>query len=661
MKSMAALGAKGSGATRVQRIEAQLRAGISAQTSGRLDEAQLHYRAVLESAPGLSDALHLLAQTHHLQDDNAEALVLVDRAIAVAPATAMYLGTRGIVLRALGRFDDAIAAFARALELDPRYGNAQKNLASLLAAHGNREQAHLAYAALVARTPKDAEAWRGLALVLLDMGRAGEAAAAAERAVLLDSSSASTLDLWFAAAQAAQALAKMATVLARLAAMEPLNFKAGLLLVDVRLKLDRFDDAEEFARRLTERWPDRSLAFQRLGVVLQTIGRLDQAAAAFAQALALDPGDDTAEIGLGNTWQRRGDPVAALEIYERIARRRPGCKEAWYNAGVVLGELDDEAEAIIRYDRAIALDETYHAARNNRAQSLLRLGRYAQAWSDYRWRDGARPGLPATRWPLELTRWRVHVHAEQGIGDHLFYLRFASLIVARGAELTVEAERRIEPMVRRAGLHAVDGKPETAIAARMGDLPWLLGMGDADVVAPLGLIVLEDRARRVAEMLGALPRPWLGVTWRAGGLMLGRDTTKEISLEALGGLLRGVGGSVVSVQRLPRGGEHRMLEAALGRAVLDLSSWNEDLEAMLALMAALDFYVCVSNANVHLRSGAGLGSDVLVPFPMDWRWRRTEAGEVPWYPSSRAYHQRRGGDWSDAFAALGSALAERVR
>jgi len=195
----------------------------------------------------------------------------------------------------------------------------------------------------------------------------------------------------------------------------------------------------------------------------------------------------------------------------------------------------------------------------------------------------------------------------------------------------------------------------------MGDLPWLLRLGDGDLVAPLALSVLADRAARVGAALDGLPRPWLGVTWRAGGLMLGRDTTKEIALEALGGLLGSFGGSVVSVQRIPRGGEHRALEAALGRKVLDLSSWNDDLESMLAVMAALDFYVGVSNANVHLRCGAGRGSDVLVPFPMDWRWRKTADGAVPWYPRSRAYHQLRGGDWTGALAALGTSLAERCR
>lgn len=266
---------------------------------------------------------------------------------------------------------------------------------------------------------------------------------------------------------------------------------------------------------------------------------------------------------------------------------------------------------------------------------------------------------PLDRWPASLAGRRIHVHAEQGIGDHLFFLRFAPLIAARGATITVEAERRIEPMVARSGLVPVDARPEGAEATRMGDLPWLLGCGDDDVPGPLALPVLADRAARVAARLADLPRPILGVTWRAGGVQGDRNTTKSVPPEALAAVLRATRGTVVSVQRLPLSGDQSAFVAALGREMVDLSAWNEDLELMLALMAALDGYVGVSNANVHLRCGAGLGSDILVPFPMDWRWRVTASGEVPWYPGSRAYHQTPDGDWSAALAALETRVRER--
>ena len=69
--------------------------------------------------------------------------------------------------------------------------------------------------------------------------------------------------------------------------------------------------------------------------------------------------------------------------------------------------------------------------------------------------------------------------------------------------------------------------------------------------------------------------------------------------------------TVVSVQRNPAPGEVEAVAEALGRPVFDAGALNTDLEAMLALMAALDRYAGVSNTNTHLRAAAGLGSDVL--------------------------------------------------
>ena len=362
---------------------------------------------------------------------------------------------------------------------------------------------------------------------------------------------------------------------------------------------------------------------------------------------------------LGVARRQAGSLDLAAQAHARAIALAPGYASAHNNLGAVLAEREDYERAAACFARAIQLGAGDADTHENHAKSLFCRGAFARGWASYRFRSGRALAVPTMRWQAGAPGTPVLLRREQGIGDQLFFLRFAPLAGAQGMDLHVEADPRLASMLERVGLHG----PREAVdlQAAMGDLPWLLGMGDGDVVAPLALNVLADRAARVGAVLGELPRPWLGVTWRAGGLMLGRDTTKEISLAALGGLLGSFGGSIVSVQRIPRGGEHRALEAALGRKVLDLSSWNDDLESMLAVMAALDFYVGVSNANVHLRCGAGRGSDVLVPFPMDWRWRKAADGSVPWYPRSRAYHQLRGGDWTGALAALGTSLAERCR
>jgi hypothetical protein len=124
----------------------------------------------------------------------------------------------------------------------------------------------------------------------------------------------------------------------------------------------------------------------------------------------------------------------------------------------------------------------------------------------------------------------------------------------------------------------------------------------------------------------------------------------------LGATLRGAPGSVVSLQRLPEPGETEAFAEALGRDVADLSACNDDLELMLALMAQLDAYAGVSNANLHLRCAVGLPSDILVTFPLDWRWMRAAGGFLPWYPGCRSYRQAPAGGWAQALEELAAAV-----
>ncbi len=78
---------------------------------------------------------------------------------------------------------------------------------------------------------------------------------------------------------------------------------------------------------------------------------------------------------------------------------------------------------------------------------------------------------------------------------------------------------------------------------------------------------------------------------------------------------------------------------------------------MLALLALMDEYVTVSNANVYLRAGAGRTSRILVPSPPEHRWM-AEGAESPWFPGCKVYRQKLDGSWDEALAALAWDLEE---
>jgi hypothetical protein len=313
-----------------------------------------------------------------------------------------------------------------------------------------------------------------------------------------------------------------------------------------------------------------------------------------------------------------------------------------------------------------ALD--YHSAL---ATIHLSLGNLPAGWREHDWRAARSSFLaehPAPR-PVEplpgmMTGMRVCVLREQGLGDELFFLRFAAALKARGAELTYRANPKIAGMLARAPeldrvIGPNDPLPSADAVLLAGDLPHALGA--VDFPPPLALAPLARELDAMKQRLAALgPPPYLGVTWRAGTAPesqagAGWKLHKNAPLDRLGAALRGAGGTVIAVQRHPEGGEIGRLAESAGQAVHDFTAVNEDLEAMVALMALLDDYVGVSNTNMHLRAGAGRTARVLVPQPPEWRWMAT-GDASPWFPGFALYRQALDGDWGAALERLSAEL-----
>lgn len=98
---------------------------------GRWDDAEAEYRFVLERAPHDTDMLLGLATVLNWKQQFAEALALLDQAAALDPRRADVQLARGRVLRALGRTEEARAAFRRALDLNPGDAEARQGLESV--------------------------------------------------------------------------------------------------------------------------------------------------------------------------------------------------------------------------------------------------------------------------------------------------------------------------------------------------------------------------------------------------------------------------------------------------------------------------------------------------------------------------------------------------
>ena len=436
----------------------------------------------------------------------------------------------------------------------------------------------------------------------------------------------------------------------------------------------RIEEAERAYREILDREPGHAIATHYLGLAAWQRGDLAEGERLMRAALERDATIADFHNNLGLLLRDTGRIDAAIACFRRTLEVDPRWFEAHNNIGLALeaaGRFDD---AIAEYRAAIAAEPRFAAARQNLARALLATGRYAEGWSEYRWRLVAQ-GLTATapdpgaaRLPESLAGRRFALRTEQGLGDVLFFLRFAPELARRGAALAFRGDARLHGMLARTGhfalgVAAADAPADGLESVMIGDLPWLLEADDAArFPPPLALSPLADRAAEARRALAASgPRPWIALTWRGGLASAGpsRTQVKEVPVERLGGALRGLAATWIGVQRLPREDESRRITEAIGAPVHDFSAASDDLERMLALLACCDGYVTVSNANVHLRAGVGGAVDLLVPQPPEWRWGAAGA-RSPWFPEAAVRRQSVDGDWQPALAALRAALAGRA-
>jgi len=409
--------------------------------------------------------------------------------------------------------------------------------------------------------------------------------------------------------------------------------------------------AESSFRKALKKKPVFLDALINLAKTLEKQERFPEAIPLYERALALDETYPKLATNLANLYRARGDAKRARQLLERLARHIDP-----HDLALALAACDYELSgigaAIDRLSAAVKQHPEWIAATNALAHACL---------ADARWRDGwhhylARHGGKASALPARLQNERILLRGEQGIGDVLFFLRFAPLLKARGATFSVVCAKKLHGVI---GMPAMETEaPGFARQLLLGDLPVHLDCYETPPAWPLS--VSHDARRAAREKLQALGRgPYMAVTWRAGtdtarGREFGAERmalTKALPPEELGAALRGWHGTTVLLQRGGRAGEVERFTSAFGTQCHDLSLLGDDLPMLLAVLAEIDEYVTVSNTNVHLLAGLGRTARVLIPYPAEWRWMRRE-GRSPWFPDFPVYRQAQSRDWRPALREL---------
>jgi tetratricopeptide (TPR) repeat protein len=452
--------------------------------------------------------------------------------------------------------------------------------------------------------------------------------------------------------------------------LQPLHVEALVNLGFALGEQEKLDEARACYERALQIRPDYAEIHHNLGNLFREENRIDEALACYRRALQLRPDYAKAHINQGVALVARGDIEAAVRSLERGVELQPDFAEAHSSLGTALsvqGKLD---EAIVRYERAIALKPDYPDAHWNRSLARLLQGDFARGWADYEWRWRCKRTLPLPafkqpRWDGSQLKGRtILLYAEQGLGDTLQFIRYVSLVQARGGRVVVQCQDGLLPLLSRcAGIDQLVGwtaaAPAFDIWTPLLSVPGLLQTTVETIAAKVPYLFPDPELvahwrRELAPVRGFR----VGIAWQ-GSPRHAWDRHRSVPMALFEPLARIDGVRLVSLQQ-----NHGTVQLKALAAKFPVVSLGELVDKTTgafmdtaAIIANLDLVISIDSAIAHLAGGLGAPAWVALHYTPDWRWL-LHRDDSPWYPTLRLFRQSSVGDWPSVFARMANALRE---
>jgi tetratricopeptide (TPR) repeat protein len=634
--------------------------------------AEALYREALARDPTHADAQHLLGVLRHQQGRHAEALGLIDQALAQRPSAAAYTN-RAAVLTALGRMQDALASHDLALQQDPALPQAHANRAEVLLALSRHAEAITSYDRALALRPDHTGNWLRHGDALQALGRPQEALSSYDRALDCDTANAVA---WLNRGVSLEALDRLedaADSYHRAVALQPDNARAHANRGNALHGLDRHVAAIDcYDRAIALGLEDAPVWFSR-GNALQALDRHEDALASFDRALALRSDYVAALNNRGNSLRALSQYDAAIDSYRRALAVDPQSRLARINQGNVLQILNRHDDALVCYDTVLTADPEHLDARWNGALCRLALGDFAQGWRDFEWRDRLTMGIRPFAEPLwlgqpEIAGRTILLHAEQGLGDTLQFCRYAPLLAARGARVVLETQQPLQRLLTTLqGVERIVARGDALgafdLQCPLMSLPLAFGTTPETIPAAVPYLHADPRvAARWRARLAALPGVKIGLVWAGNPrsfnwIAAEMDRRRSITLARFAPLALVGGISLISLQKDAAGAQAR--EPPSGMTIHDWTDELTDFADTAALVQTLDLVIGVDTSVVHVAGALGKPVWILNRYGACWRWLR-ERSDTPWYPTARLFRQPRAGDWAAVMAQVCGALPEFV-
>jgi tetratricopeptide (TPR) repeat protein len=583
---------------------------------------------------GTPAALHEAGLRYLQAGQPLDAQLCCRQALATEPRHAASLHLMGLISLHAKQYDHALEWIARAIGQDPR-PEYLASLATTLQQQGRREEALKACDKAVQLKPDDAELWKLMGNILLELERYD------------------------------QALLSFQHVLKLNPRHQDAAYKTGVLLNQA----GRFEEAVAHLDLCDGVLPNHAPTLQARARALYNLKRFEAALADNRRAIKLDPGNADTCNNIGICLQSLGREEEALSWFDQALDRLPNAIEILNNRAFLLGQLQRFDEAFAFYDHIRALQLNDATTDWNLALLQMLAGNFEAGWAgrESRWAKASPPPYPKFSRPMWLGHEPIEgktilIHVDEGLGDTIQFARYVPMVAARGARVILVVERPLHSLLY--GLPGVsqclafaDGPlPAFDMHCPIGSLPLVFGTRLDSIPSATSYLppVAEARARIWQERLGAHDRLRVGLAW-SGNANHKNDFNRSTSLRLLSRILD-VDATFVSLQKDPRAPDKALLEQT---GIVDLTLDLADFAETAALVSCLDLVITVDTSVAHLAGALGRTTWILLPWTPDYRWL-LDRDDSPWYPTVRLFRQTETRDYASVLDSVRTELLRLV-
>jgi tetratricopeptide (TPR) repeat protein len=256
----------------------------------------------------------------------------------------------GYVYLELQRLDDAIPAFLKAIELNPKYSFPWNGMGVVYFYQSKYDDAIFAYQKALELNPKYSSPWIGMGRVYLNQNKYDDAISSFQKAIELN----------------------------------PKYSSSWNDLGRVYFYQNKYNDAISAFQKAIELNPNYASPWNNMGFAYYDQSKFDDAIFAYQKAIELDSKYVYSWNGLADTFSRMGKTDDAIAAYQKANEVDPKYATPWHGLGTIYIYLDRMDEAIAAFKTALELNPKYASPWNGLGKVYRKLGKIDDATAAFK-------------------------------------------------------------------------------------------------------------------------------------------------------------------------------------------------------------------------------------------------------------------------------------